>query len=59
MQLLLSKPCLTPTAWQGIMYLQVDNAAVQMATELQGLVVLPHEAADSATALTCALLPCS
>ena len=36
------------------MYLQVSSAGVHMASEVQGLVVLPHEVAENAATLTCA-----
>ena len=39
---------------QGNVYLQVSSAGVHMASEVQGLVVLPHEVAKSAAVLTCA-----
>ena len=38
---------------QGHIYLEVSGSGVHMATELQGLVVLPQAMANTASELTC------
>ena len=43
---------------QGHIYLEVSGSGVHMATELQGLVVLPQAMAETASELTCVPAAC-